>query len=374
MRISLVYPERSSGYVDPSSLCAHVSGLADALAERGHTVTLEPLPHDPRTRPGRAVQQLEKSWSNEPPDLVHAHLWASGLAVLSALRQSPAARRTPVVQTFHALETFDDDTEAHRREWLRLEAAVARGVNRIAASSRRQVADLVLLGARRRDIDVIPHGVDTELFTAKGHRFPRRDAQRLVTVGPMVPESGFDVVVNALRGLPQAELVIAGGRPPGQDESWTLAKDPETARLRALASRGGILDRLELLELPPRDELPALLRSADVVVCTPWHDAPGTAAIEAMACGRPVVGSAVSELLDVVIEGATGVLVPPRDPMALARALSELLRDPIRMDGFGLAAVDRARARHSWDRVTDEITRMYARTMAGVTGPREAQP
>lgn len=364
MRISVVYPERSSGNVDPASLCAHISGLADALTERGHTIALEVLPDDPRKLLGRAVRRLEESWSREPPDMVHAHLWASGLAALTALRQSPSAARIPVLQTFHALETFDEDTAAHRREWLRLEAAVARGVDRIAATSRREVADLVLLGARRRDIDVIPHAVDTELFTPKGDRYPGRGLPRLVAVGPMVPETGFDVAIHALRGLSDAELLIAGGRPPGADKSWTLDAEPEAARLRALATRHGVTDRVELLQLPPREELPALLRSADAVVCTPWHDTPGTTAIEAMACGRPVVGSAVAELLDVVIEGATGVLVPPRNPMALARALRELLHDPIRMDGFGLAAADRARARHSWDRIADEIAQAYLRSVA----------
>lgn len=364
MRVSLVYPERSSGTVDPSSLCAHVTGLADALTERGHDVAIEVLPQDPRKSLGLAVQRLAESWSREPPDLIHAHLWASGLAVLTAQRQSSTAGRIPVLQTFHALDTFDDDTEANRREWLRLEAAVARGVDRIAATSRREVADLVLLGARRRDIDIIPHPVDTKLFTPHGERLPRREAPRLVAVGPLVPETGFDVAIHALRGLSGAELLIAGGRPPGQDDSWTLGADPEAARLQALAAKHGVADRVELLPLPPRDELPALLRSADAVVCTPWHDAPGTASIEAMACGRPVVGTAVAELLDVVIEGATGVLVPPRNPTALARALRELIHDPIRMDGFGLAAADRARARHSWDRVADEITRAYTRIMS----------
>lgn len=367
MRVYLVYsahPGRTAGNVDPSSVGAHVTDLAQALTDSGHEVTVDALQHDPLERMGRTVRELEKSWSNDKPDVVHAHLWSSGLAALAALRQSGETKDVPVVQTFHTLDVGDDVT-AKAHEWRRLEAAVAREVNRIAATSRQELADLVAFGARRGRIEVIPHGVDTDLFTPEGEAMSRKDRPRFVSVEPMTAESGFDLALHALPGLPDAEFVIAGGRPAGQNGRWSLGDDREAARLVDLAEQLGVADRVLLIDRPPRHKLPELLRSADIVLCTPRHDTPGTTAIEAMACGRPVVATATGELLDIVIEGTTGILVPPRSPRALTRALRGLLEDPIRLDGFGLAAADRARVRHSWTRVGDEVARAYERTLSG---------
>lgn len=364
MKISLVYsacPGRATGNVDPSSVRAHVTDLAGSLEQRGHSVTVDALRHDPLERMGRTVRKLEETWTERKPDLVHAHLWTSGLAALAAVRQSSTLRKVPVVQTFHSLDPSDTAGKSH--EWLRLEAAVARGVNRIAATSRSELADLVALGARRRDIEVIPHGVDTDVFTPDGPTVARGDDPRLVAAGPMIPAAGFDVAIHAMPGLPDTELVIAGGRPPGTTGRWSLQSDDEADRLRTLADKLNVADRVQVIDLPPRHALPKLLRSADIVVCTPSRETPGTTVIEAMACGRPIVATAVGELLDIVIEGTTGTLVPPRNPTALTRALRDLLRDPIRLDGFGLAAADRARVRHAWARVTDEVARAYERTL-----------
>lgn len=234
----------------------------------------------------------------------------------------------------------------------------------MAATSRRELSDLVTVGVRRRDIDVIPYGVDTGLFTPDGPAEERGSRPRLVAAGPMTPATGFDTAVQALPGIPAAELVVACSRPSGRENGWNFREDAEAQRLVELAHRLNVADRLHLVELPPRPQLPALLRSADVVVCTPWHEPAGTVGVEAMACGRPVVASAVGDLIDVVVEGTTGVLVPPRDPTALTHALRELLQDPVRLDGFGLAATDRARVRHGWNRITGEISGAYERLLA----------
>ncbi|HSK53830.1 MAG TPA: glycosyltransferase [Jiangellales bacterium] len=87
----------------------------------------------------------------------------------------------------------------------------------------------------------------------------------------------------------------------------------------------------------------------------------GRLVVQAMACGVPVVGPAVGRLLDAVVEGATGVLVPPEDPRALAAALQALVTDPLRREGYGLAAVERARTRYPWARLAEETERAYAR-------------
>src|SRR5699024_813024 len=116
-----------------------------------------------------------------------------------------------------------------------------------------------------------------------------------------------------------------------------LDRDPEARRLRALAAERGVADRLVLHGRVDREALPALLRSADAVVCAPWYEPFGIVPLEAMACGVPVVATAVGGQTDSVVDGVTGALVPPRDPDALAATLRGLLGDPARRARLGAA-------------------------------------
>ncbi|WP_156671239.1 glycosyltransferase, partial [Mycobacterium sp. E1214] len=121
----------------------------------------------------------------------------------------------------------------------------------------------------------------------------------------------------------------------------------------------GVGDRVRLLGAVTRDEMPALLRSADVVACTPWYEPFGIVPLEAMACGVPVVATAVGGIRDTVVDDVTGRLVPPKNPEALGAALAGLLADPQRRRAFGAAGRERARARYSWDRVAADTERVY---------------
>jgi glycosyltransferase involved in cell wall biosynthesis len=159
--------------------------------------------------------------------------------------------------------------------------------------------------------------------------------------------------------VPGAELLVAGGTGP---------RDPDLERLRSLAETHGVADRVRLLGPVARAELPALIRSADAVVCVPWYEPFGMVALEAMACGRPVVASAVGGLTDTVIDRMTGIHIPPRDHRALATALRSLLRSPILAHAYGVAGRDRAIARYSWDRVAAETALQYSRLVPAVTG------
>ena len=124
-------------------------------------------------------------------------------------------------------------------------------------------------------------------------------------------------------------------------------------------------DRVHLLGAVGRDEMPALIRSADVVACAPWYESFGITPLEAMACGVPVVATAVGGLNDTVIDGVTGVLVPPRRPDAMGTALRRLLADPTRRLSFSRASLDRARSRYSWERVAADTARAYESVLAG---------
>lgn len=108
-----------------------------------------------------------------------------------------------------------------------------------------------------------------------------------------------------------------------------------------------------------------MLRSADVVVCTPRYEPFGMVALEAMACGVPVVAAAVGGLTDTVVDGFTGLLVRSRQPGAVAYAIRRLLGDPALRGAYGAAGQDRANARYSWNRVAADTVRAYLMAAAG---------
>ena len=118
-------------------------------------------------------------------------------------------------------------------------------------------------------------------------------------------------------------------------------------------------DRLVFTGAVPRADVPAWVRSADVVLAVPWYEPFGITPLEAMACGRPVVATAVGGLVDTVADGVTGDLVPPRDPARLGEALAALLDDDDRRAAYGAAGVRRVRARYRWARVVADTEAVY---------------
>jgi glycosyltransferase involved in cell wall biosynthesis len=219
------------------------------------------------------------------------------------------------------------------------------------------VTELAALGVPAQRIAVVPCGVDLDRFTPRGPRASRNGAYRILSLGRLVERKGVETTIRALREVPGAELVIAGG--------GDAIADAELARLTAVAQACRVHERVHLVGQIPREDVPALLRSADVLVSVPWYEPFGMVPLEAMACGVPVVASAVGGHLDTVLDGRTGALVPPRDPAALAQRLRELLADPARLAAIGSAAAIRARSRYGWDRIAAEMELLYRRVLAG---------
>jgi glycosyltransferase involved in cell wall biosynthesis len=216
------------------------------------------------------------------------------------------------------------------------------------------------MGVGRDRISVVPCGVDATRFTPGDALVPGR----LVSVGRLVPRKGFQTTIEALASLPGTELLVAGG-------ASSIDDDAHAASLRSFAGDMGVADRVRLLGAVSRVDMPALLRSAEAVVCTPWYEPFGIVPLEAMACGVPVVAAAVGGLTDTVVDGVTGRLVPPRDPSALATTLADLLATPANRGRLGRAGRQRACRRYSWDRVAAETVRVYERagvrdTLAGL--------
>jgi D-inositol-3-phosphate glycosyltransferase len=394
MRIAMVSEHASPlavlGGVDAGGQNVHVAALAAALGRLGHDVVVHTRRDDPslpRRVPlarrvevdhvdagppcevpkdellphmGAFADELRAQWHADPPDVVHTHFWMSAVATLDAA----AALDVPIAHTFHALGTVkrrhqgDKDTSPPER--LGLERWIARSVDRIVATCTDEVFELLRMGADRRRITVVPCGVDLERFTARGPVEPRPPGlHRLVVACRLVERKGIGNAVSALVELPDTELHVAGG-PPAPE----LGADPEARRLRALAAEAGVDDRLVLRGRLGREEMPALLRSADAVVCVPWYEPFGIVPLEAMACGVPVVASAVGGQIDSVVHGVTGVHVPPRDPRALAVALRALLADPARRVELGAAGARRARRRYGFDRIAAATLDVYAELTA----------
>ena len=394
MRVAMVSehasPLATLGGVDAGGQNVHVAALAEAMARQGAEVVVHTrrddvsLPRRVRMAPGVTVDHvaagpptavpkddllpymddfaadLHAQWRARRPDLVHAHFWMSGKAAVAAARPLGI----PVVMTFHALGNVkrrhqgDADTSPAGR--LEIERDLVQSADRIVATCTDEVFELLRLGGDRRRISVVPCGVDTSLFTPEVIGEPRSDRlKRIVCVGRVVERKGVGNVITALgrlraAGGPDTEVVVAGG-PDVAD----LATDHEVGRLRDLARDAGVEDRVVFRGRVGRRELPSLLRSADVAVCVPWYEPFGIVPLEAMACGVPVVASAVGGLIDTVVNGKTGVHVPPRRPDVLAEVLGDLLPDTARLRALGAAGARRARARYSWDRVAAQTVSAY---------------
>ncbi|AVT35781.1 glycosyltransferase [Plantactinospora sp. BB1] len=391
MRIAMISEHASPlaelGGPDAGGQNTHVAELAAALADQGHDVHVytrrdqphqgpvvpmrdgvsvlhvpagppEPVPKD-ELLPYMADfgRWLARHWQDGlwRPDVAHAHFWMSGLATLVAGRQSGV----PVVQTYHALGTVKRrhqgaaDTSPPQR--IRYERMLGRGVDRVVAQCRDEVAELTRMGVPRSAISVVPSGVNPDVFTPDGSAVSREPGRpRLLGVGRLVERKGFLDVVRALRMVPEAEYVLIGGPPAAR-----LGEDGFANRLRALAESEGVADRVRLVGAVPRAEMPRWYRSADILVATPWYEPFGLTPLEAMACGVPVLGTAVGGLTDTVVPGLTGDLVPPRDPETLGAVLRHLLADSDRRHRYGLAAVERIRTGYSWTRTAARLGAVY---------------
>jgi glycosyltransferase involved in cell wall biosynthesis len=205
--------------------------------------------------------------------------------------------------------------------------------------------------------------VDTDEFTPEGPAARRGDRPRLLTVARPVEHKGLDTTLRALSAVPDAELVIAGGPPKAQ-----LRNDREYRRLAKLASSLGVANRVTFCGRVGHRDIPALLRSADLLIDVPWYESFGRATLEAMACGTPVVASAVGGHNDTVVDGSTGALIPPREPDVLARKVRDLLASPMLLQGYGIAAADRARSRYSWERIGQETLAVHQQVLSARNG------
>jgi phosphatidyl-myo-inositol alpha-mannosyltransferase len=348
----------------PGGVQVHVRQLGTRLLERGHDViALTPSRGRPTERWVRSVgrplavpynrsvapicfspasaRRVRAAIRALAPDVVHAHEPLAPSTSMFALRAAAWAG-VPVVATFHAGAErsllFDLAAPALRRLARGLEVRIA--VSRAAAAfAERRIGDGFVM---------VPNGVDVERFaSARPARLP--PGRRILFVGRMDERKGFRVAVDAFRRLAERhpDLLLVG-----------IGSGREAAAARS--APGDIARRIVLVGAVPNDDLPPFEAAADVFVApSVGGETFGVVLVEAMAAGLPVVASDIPGYDEVLEDGVEGLLVPPRDPAALAEAVSRILDDAELAKRLGEAGRVRANG-YAWGSVTDRIEALYA--------------
>jgi len=399
MRIAMISEHASPlaviGGVDSGGQNIYVAHMARCLVELGHEVDVftrcddAALPPVVEMAPGLHVVHVTAgperfvpkeellghmpefarfciSWMRVVPryDVVHANFFMSGFVGL----RLQEAFDLPLVTTFHALglvrREHQGDADAFPPARIGIERLLAAHSDRVVAECPQDHQDLVrLYDADARRIAMVPCGFDPGEFAPMPRAQARAalgipdDEFMVLQLGRMVPRKGIETVVRAMAhaGCEAMRLHVVGGDCTPADP----ARTPEIGRLMAVARDCGVGDRVVFEGRRPRDELHRWYGAADVFVTTPWYEPFGITPLEAMACARPVVGSAVGGVRYTVVDGSTGLLVPPKDERALARALARLRAEPARARAMGEAGLQRVRAEFTWARVAASLAGVF---------------
>jgi D-inositol-3-phosphate glycosyltransferase len=302
--------------------------------------------------------------------LIHSHYWLSGLVA----RQIRSEWNAPVIHMFHTLGKLKNrvaKSEAELEGALRVESEreIINFVDRLVAANPLEKAQMIwLYGADPTKIEVIPCGVDLELFyprtrsEAEAYLDMPAHHKMVLFVGRIEPLKGIDVLIEAmtlvLEDHPDLRddicLCVIGGEPDADSANM----DREMARLQEMRETLGIADVVAFLGKREQVALPFHYSAAEVCVVPSHYESFGMVALEAMACGTPVIASRVGGLTFTVQDGSTGFLVPNDDPRALAEKLSLLLTDGVLRREMGQRAAARAK-RYGWPIVAGQIVAAY---------------
>ncbi len=316
-----------------------------------------------------------------PYRLIHAHFFMSGLVAANLKR----ALQIPFVVTFHALgqvrRQLQGSCDAFPPERLAIEQRVIREADAVVALCPQDQDDLVnLYGADRAKLFTIPNGFNPNEFYPVDKALARvvlgfDPAEPLILqLGRMVPRKGVDNVVRALGHLRRtygtvARLLIVGGESDLPDPDQT----PEIGRLMQLAQDEGVANWVTFAGRRQRETLRYYYSAADVFVTTPWYEPFGITPLEAMACGTPVVGSAVGGIKQTVLDGETGFLVPPNDPPALAAKLAALLYSKKLRTVMSEEAIRHVQENYTWLEVAQQTANLYETVLSGQLTPAKLQ-
>ncbi len=396
-------PLASLGGAETGGLNVYVRALASELAERGHTVDVFTRRTDadsPTTLPigaaesGSSAARVVQITAGPPQyeeknalpayvdeftdcvesfvaeegasyDIIHSHYWLSGLAS----EQLKARWGVPHIAMFHTLGEVKARARVSEHEpepRILAETAIAQNADRVVVASKDEQRLLVrYYGADANSISVVPCGVNLGLFQP----IDKDDARKqlglgqndriLLFVGRIEPLKGVDILLGAAAQVESESdcfVLIVGG-----DES---TPEGEMEHLRDLASQLGIADRVSFMGAVDHERLPLFYNAADVCVVPSFYESFGLVALEAMACGTPVVASRVGGLSVAIRDSETGYLIPWRCPEPFAERLELLLGNDELRRQFGLAAREEVE-RFRWSNVAEAVLGLYAEVIDG---------
>jgi D-inositol-3-phosphate glycosyltransferase len=345
--------------------CDRIGLPREVLVEHNHTVV--PVEAGPHNLPKEALADvldaftagvLDHITAHGGVDVVHANYWLSGVVA----HRIKHALDIPFVSTFHTLarvKAEGGDPEPGWRDTTETELINCADAICVSCVEEEQQFRR-LYGDPRGRIEIVAPGVEHAFF-APGERTGARaaidmpvDVPVILFVGRIQPLKGPDVAIRALAelGRPDALLLIVGGA------SGTEG-DGELARAHQLVDELGLHDRVHFVPPQPHHILSSYYRAADVVIVPSRSESFGLVALEAAACGIPVVASAVGGLQSLVDHGETGFLIPRRDPVEFAAAINRVLDDPLLGASMSVAAAARAK-RYTWSFAAARLRRLYA--------------
>jgi len=356
----------------------HLPHVMHVLGETGRVIHIPTGPEEPYDK-NKAFDHLPEFVGNVLAfaeregityDVIHSHYWLSGWAA----QELRAEWGAPIVQMFHTLGLVKNhiaapsERESQRR--IDVETEIVGFADHLVAATPAEQKQLVeLYGADPRKVTIIPPGVDLRLFhphspeDAKSRIGVKPCDNMILFVGRIEPLKGIDTLLRAMALLAyecptwvkQLCVAIIGGDP-------NTTENEEMERLKAIRAELGITDLVTFLGAHDQDKLHHYYSAAEMVIMPSHYESFGMVALEAMACGTPVIASEVGGLAYLIRDGETGFHVPDRDPVALAGAIARLARDPALRKRLGRQAHMYAQS-YSWECIADRITALYSEAL-----------
>ena len=300
-------------------------------------------------------------------ELIHANFFMSGLVACGIKKELDI----PFVITFHALghvrRIHQADKDRFPDERIAIEEMIVREANNIIAECPQDKDDLVThYRANPRKISIVPCGFGSSEFYPIEKLVARKilglpqNEHILLQLGRLVERKGIDNVIKSMAHLQSVsgkdfKLIIVGG----DSEKMEASDCSEYKRLRTIARRLKVLDKIEFAGRKDRDKLKFYYNAADLFITTPWYEPFGITPLEAMACGTPVIGANVGGIKFSVKDGVTGFLVPPKHPRKLADKIQNIIDDQSELSRMGLNAIKHVNTWFTWAKVADQVHELY---------------
>ncbi|NQE34693.1 glycosyltransferase family 4 protein [Microcoleus asticus] len=299
--------------------------------------------------------------------LVHTNYWLSSWVGMELKKSQPLVQ----VHTYHSLAAVKYKSVSTipmiAKTRLQVEKTLLETADRVVATSPQEKEHMRSLVSSKGNIDIIPCGTDLERFGSIARSTARRElgippeTKVVLYVGRFDPRKGIETLVRAvsLSAVPKADLklIIGGGWRPGESDG------KERDRIGSIIEELGLSDITIFPGGLSRDILPAYYAAADACVIPSHYEPFGLVAIEAMACGTPVIASDVGGLKYTVVPQETGLLAPPKNEAAFADAIDRLLVDSVWRQQLGHRGRQRVETYFSWDGIASQLSQLYTQLL-----------